>query len=215
MRASAKLASTQKTLFLGRAVFVSYPQARTASSKNGFAYDGFTSGRTIYSYVGGNPISLSDPSGLWAQFAIGGVVGGIAGAIATGNTVGWSWNNAQAIATGAGVGVAAGVAGAYSIGQGLLAYSSGALIGGTAGLLGNVSGQLAGGTSLSCVDWKQAGFQGFTGLVAGAAAGPAFGPLSVANSAIAAASLTGGTTLLLNSITSTGLGGFGYANVFK
>jgi hypothetical protein len=64
----------KKTGFPGRIVFVSDLQARTASRQNGFAYDELVSGQTIYSYVGGNPLSYTDPEGLvadapgWCQF---------------------------------------------------------------------------------------------------------------------------------------------------
>ncbi len=42
-----------------------------APSKNGFAYDELVSGRTIYGYVEGNPISRIDPTGLFTATAGG------------------------------------------------------------------------------------------------------------------------------------------------
>ena len=60
---SAKLASTQKTSNSGRVVFVSCPQARTASRESGLDYDQLVSGRTIYGYVNGNPLLYTDPTG--------------------------------------------------------------------------------------------------------------------------------------------------------
>jgi hypothetical protein len=179
---------------------------------------GTTSLNHIYGYANQNPLRFTDADGknpLVVAAAIGAVVGGISGTIATGNMVGWSWNNAGAIAAGTGVGIVAGAAGTYAFGQGLLAYSTGALIGGAAGFFGNVAGQMAAGANLSCVDLKQAGFQSFVGLVSGLAAGPAFGPLIVNNPAVKAAVLTGATSLGINSVTSTRLGGFGFANVVQ
>lgn len=103
-----------------------------------------------------------------------------------------------------------GVASTYAIGEGLTAFSSGIFIGGASGFLGNVAGQRASGTSFSCIDWRQATFQGMVGMAAGLAAGPAFGPLAIANAPLAAASLSGIASLFANSFTPTNLGGFGF-----
>lgn len=64
MRAIGETRVYAKTSNPGRAVFVSCPQARTASSENAFGYDGGASGQTIYTYVDGDPVNLVDPSGL-------------------------------------------------------------------------------------------------------------------------------------------------------
>jgi hypothetical protein len=57
-------ASTQKNIDSRERVFFIRPQALEASSKNALAYDGCTSGAIIYAYVGGNPVSFVDPTGL-------------------------------------------------------------------------------------------------------------------------------------------------------
>jgi hypothetical protein len=143
--------------------------------------------------------------------AIGGLVGGISGALAAGATGGWCWSNAGAIASGtiigAGVGVLAG-----SVSTGL---AGAALVGGVAGFGGNVLGQISGGAQISNINWTQAGFQGAVGLFAGFAAVPALVPLAVANSSVIAAGISGAASLGINAVTSTNLGGFGYANIVK
>ena len=68
VRASAKLASTQKCLALGRAAFVSCPQTVAASRQNAYPYDGWASGQTIYAYVEGNPVAYTDVLGLQRGF---------------------------------------------------------------------------------------------------------------------------------------------------
>jgi hypothetical protein len=52
-------------------------------------------------------------------------------------------------------------------------------------------------------------------MFAGFAALPAYAPLAVSNSGLAAALLSGGAQLGMNSAVSTNSGGFGFGNVVK
>ena len=62
--AQPECASTQNSILHREPVFFIPRQALVASSKNALAYDGWSSGPIIYTYVGGNPISRVDPMGL-------------------------------------------------------------------------------------------------------------------------------------------------------
>ena len=56
----------EKILNCWRCAFFNSAASCTSARENAFRYDGVASGSIIYTYVGGNPISLVDPLGLWA-----------------------------------------------------------------------------------------------------------------------------------------------------
>jgi hypothetical protein len=66
VRAWLKIASRKKLLKTGEAVFVQSAQTVAAYREKACWYGETVSGQTIYSYVGGNPLSGKDPLGLQA-----------------------------------------------------------------------------------------------------------------------------------------------------
>lgn len=111
-----------------------------------------------------NPLRYTDPTGQ-CPWCVGAAIGGIAGAVSASNSGATGW----AIAGAAVAGVAGGAFGAFSIGAlgSASAYWSTVAAGGFGGLIGNVGGQIAGGTSLSNINKKQAATQCVIGAVSG------------------------------------------------
>ena len=174
----------------------------------------------LYSYVHGDPINLNDPTGELAPMlvaaAIGGGIGAVTSAIQAGNQGGWTLGNANNILKAAGLGFGFGAVSSLTFGQGLTAVAAGAFIGATAGFVGNVVGQVATGTTLSCINWTQATFQGGVGLATGLLVGAAaMGPFPVTSAVVNGAIVSGSLAAMGNAFVSTGLGGMGIVPLVK
>ena len=72
-----KRASGKNSAQCWRCAFVLSPQAVDLPEKSACAYDESMTGQTIYAYVGGSPISSTDPEGLWVNIVGGGLIGGL------------------------------------------------------------------------------------------------------------------------------------------
>ncbi|HEX5125546.1 MAG TPA: RHS repeat-associated core domain-containing protein [Rhodocyclaceae bacterium] len=130
---------------------------------------GLAGGVNTYAYTNNSPLNYSDPTGRcpWCVGAgIGAAIGAVSGAVQAANAGGgWTSQNAWNITVGALTGGLTGAAaGAIPSQWGILAGMAG---GALAGGVGNAASQWAGGTSLKCIDWRQAGVQALLGGASG------------------------------------------------
>ena len=162
----------EKILNCWRCAFFNSAASRTSARENAFRYDEVASGSIIYTYVGGNPLRYTDPTGKIAFLpgVVGGVIGGISaglGYYASGAPIG---SLGYAVVSGAVVGAAAAyVPASWGV--------YGALAAGTfAGAGGDVAGQYIGQKAAAeasgqCTNfnwnWKETAVQGVVGGISG------------------------------------------------
>ncbi len=120
----------------------------------------------LYVYVNNNPVMLIDPSGEWIVQAIGGGIGAIAGGYSAYKS-GGDWKD---IARSAAIGGVAGVLSTIPI-PGINPLLGGAAMSGVASFLGNVSTQVATGTSFENVNYTSASLSALAGAVGGCVGG--------------------------------------------
>jgi hypothetical protein len=142
---------------------------------------------------------------------MGAVIGGINGAVAAGQSLGWTRDNTLTIISAAAVGAVAGAFGAWWTPFGTAGFAANVAnnmyAGAVGGFFGNLIGQKVAQPECD-LDVRQATLQGGFGMVAGLGAGVAYGPFSVSNAPVWAAGIGGFLSTGGNALLPTSLGGF-------